>query len=59
MAEPVFAPCVVIPVYNHEHAIGAVVGAVRAQGVPLLLVDDGCNRACAAGAAASERDCPT
>ena len=27
-------PCVVIPVYNHEHAIGTVVGAVRAQGVP-------------------------
>lgn len=47
MAVPVFAPCVVIPVYNHEHAIGAVVSAVRAQGVPLVLVDDGCNRACA------------
>jgi glycosyltransferase involved in cell wall biosynthesis len=47
MAEPVFAPCVVIPVYNHEHAIGAVVSAVRAQSVPLVLVDDGCNRACA------------
>jgi glycosyltransferase involved in cell wall biosynthesis len=46
-AEPVFSPCVVIPVYNHERAIGAVVGAVRAQGVPLVLVDDGCNRACA------------
>lgn len=47
MAEPVFAPCVVIPVYNHEHAIGAVVSAVRAQGVPMVLVDDGCDRACA------------
>jgi glycosyltransferase involved in cell wall biosynthesis len=47
MAEPVFAPCVVIPVYNHEHAIEAVVSAVRAQGVPLVLVDDGCNRTCA------------
>ena len=47
MAEPVFAPCVVIPVYNHEHAIGAVVSAIRAQGVPLVLVDDGCNQACA------------
>lgn len=46
-AEPVFSPCVVIPVYNHERAIGAVVGAVRAQGVPLVLVDDGCSRACA------------
>jgi glycosyltransferase involved in cell wall biosynthesis len=47
MAEPVFAPCVVIPVYNHEHAIGAVVGAIRAQGVPMVLVDDGCSQACA------------
>jgi glycosyltransferase involved in cell wall biosynthesis len=47
MAEPVFAPCVVIPVYNHEHAIGAVVGAIRGQGVPMVLVDDGSSQACA------------
>ena len=47
MAEPVFAPCVVIPVYNHEHAIGAVVGAIREQGVPMVLVDDGSSQACA------------
>lgn len=45
-AEPGFAPCVVIPVYNHEHAIGAVVSDIRAQGLPILLVDDGCNAAC-------------
>jgi glycosyltransferase involved in cell wall biosynthesis len=42
-----FAPCVVIPVYNHERAIGAVVAAVRAEGLPVLLIDDGCNEACA------------
>jgi glycosyltransferase involved in cell wall biosynthesis len=47
MSDPVFAPCVVIPVYNHEHAIGAVVGAIRAQGVPMVLVDDGSGPACA------------
>jgi glycosyltransferase involved in cell wall biosynthesis len=47
MAEPVFAPCVVIPVYNHEHAIGAVVSGIRAQDVPVVLIDDGCNQACA------------
>jgi glycosyltransferase involved in cell wall biosynthesis len=47
MAEPVFAPCVVIPVYNHEHAIGTVVSRVSAQGVPIVLVDDGCSLACA------------
>ncbi len=47
MAEPVFAPCVVIPVYNHEHAIGTVVGAIREQGMPMVLVDDGSSQACA------------
>lgn len=43
-----FKPCVVIPVYNHERAIGAVVDSIRAQGLPILLVDDGCSAACAA-----------
>src|SRR5690606_10870653 len=44
----VFAPCAVIPVYNHEHAIGEVVARVREQGLPIVLVDDGCNETCAA-----------
>lgn len=39
---------VIIPVYNHEHAIGAVVAAVRARGLPVLLVDDGSSPSCAA-----------
>ncbi len=39
---------VMIPVYNHEHAIGAVVEAVLARGVPVLLVDDGSKPSCAA-----------
>ena len=39
---------VMIPVYNHEHAIGAVVEAVRARGLPVLLVDDGSTVSCAA-----------
>lgn len=43
-----FTPCAVIPVYNHEQAIGPVVASVRAQGLPVLLVDDGCSQACAA-----------
>lgn len=42
-----FAPCAVIPVYNHEHAIAEVVARVRAQGLPIVLVDDGCSEACA------------
>ena len=43
-----FHPSVLIPVYDHEHAIGAVVAAVLAHGVPCILVDDGSKRSCAA-----------
>jgi glycosyltransferase involved in cell wall biosynthesis len=35
-------------VYNHEHAIGAVVAGLLRHGVPVMLVDDGSNAACAA-----------
>lgn len=45
--QPVFSACVVIPVFDHEHAIGAVVDNIRQQGYPILLVDDGCSEACA------------
>ena len=41
-------PCVVIPVYNHEHAIGKVVARVLEHRLPCILVDDGCSPACAA-----------
>lgn len=42
-----FAPCAVIPVYNHERAIGKVVAAVRAAGLPCVLVDDASGIDCA------------
>ena len=42
-----FKPCVLIPVYNHEHAIGTVVQSVLATGLPCILVDDGSAPACA------------
>ena len=42
-----FNPCALIPVYDHEHAIGAVVEAVLAQGLPCILVDDGSSPSCA------------
>ena len=42
-----FTPCAVIPVYNHEHAIGRVVDAVRAAGLPCVLVDDASSDGCA------------
>jgi len=43
-----FRPCAVIPVYNHEHAIGAVVAAVLARDLPCVLVDDASSASCAA-----------
>lgn len=42
-----FSPVVVIPVFDHERAIGAMLDGVRAHGVPCLLVDDGSGPACA------------
>jgi glycosyltransferase involved in cell wall biosynthesis len=39
--------CVLIPVYDHEHAIGAVVGDVLAHGVHCILIDDGSAAGCA------------
>ncbi len=39
--------CVLIPVYDHEHAIGAVVAAVLERGLHCILVDDGSTAGCA------------
>lgn len=41
-------PCAVIPVYNHETAVPAVVDALLAGGLPCVLVDDASSPACAA-----------
>jgi glycosyltransferase involved in cell wall biosynthesis len=43
-----FKPCIVVPVYNHEQAIGAVLAGLLRHAVPVMLVDDGSNAACAA-----------
>ena len=43
-----FTPCAVIPVYDHEHAVGAVLRAVLAHGLPCILVDDASQPSCAA-----------
>jgi len=43
-----FKPCIVVPVYNHQHAIGAVLAGLLRHGVPCMLVDDGSSAACAA-----------
>jgi glycosyltransferase involved in cell wall biosynthesis len=42
-----FKGCAVIPVYDHEHAIAAVVHGVQRHDIHIFLVDDGCNDACA------------
>ncbi|MBB5501499.1 glycosyltransferase [Paraburkholderia sp. MM5384-R2] len=36
-----FAPCIVIPIYNHKDAIGASVAHLAVHGLPLFVVDDG------------------
>ena len=43
-----FKPCALIPVYNHERSLPAVVAALRAADLPCVLVDDGSQPAAAA-----------
>ena len=40
--------CAVVPVYNHERAVGGVVAALAAAGLPCILVDDGSSADCGA-----------
>lgn len=42
-----FKACVVIPVYDHEHAIALVVSQVLAHDLTCILVDDGSSPECA------------
>jgi glycosyltransferase involved in cell wall biosynthesis len=42
-----FKPCAVIPVYDHEHAVGRVVAELIRNSLPCVLVDDGSGPACA------------
>lgn len=41
-------PCAIIPVYNHPSTIATVVAGLRDHGLPVVLVDDGSDAACAA-----------
>ncbi len=47
VAGAAFVPCAVIPVYNHERAVGKVVEAVRRAGLSCVLVDDASGPECA------------
>ncbi len=42
-----FQPWIVVPVYDHEHAIGATIEHLLPHGVPIQLVDDGSRESCA------------
>ncbi len=39
--------CAVVPVYDHEAAVGGVVAGLRGHGLPVILVDDGSRPSCA------------
>lgn len=41
-----FSACAVIPVFDHERTIAAVVAGVQQHGLHVFLVDDGCHAAC-------------
>lgn len=43
-----FNPAILIPVYNHEHAIESTLKEVLSYGYPVILVDDGSSKACKA-----------
>ncbi|MDF4004548.1 glycosyltransferase family 2 protein [Luteibacter sp. PPL552] len=36
-----FAPCAVVPIYNHGRSIAATAHALAAHGLPVIIVDDG------------------
>lgn len=40
-----FSPCALIPIYNHKDTIAATVHALRAHGLPMVIVNDGSNEA--------------
>jgi glycosyltransferase involved in cell wall biosynthesis len=40
-----FRPCALIPIYNHKDTIAATAQALRAHGLPVVIVDDGSNDA--------------
>jgi len=47
-AAATFRPVAVVPVYNHGDAVGAVAANLRANGLNVILVDDGSSAGCAA-----------
>jgi glycosyltransferase involved in cell wall biosynthesis len=40
--------CAVVPIYNHERAMAGTLAGLRAQGLRVIIVDDGSDETCAA-----------
>lgn len=40
-----FSPCALIPIYNHKNTIARTVRSLLAQGLPVIIVDDGSDAA--------------
>ena len=43
-----FKPALVVPCYNHEHAVARTLAALKSLGLPCFVVDDGSNDNCRA-----------
>lgn len=41
-----FKPCIVIPVYNHDHVLAALLQPLFAEGLQVILVNDGSRPSC-------------
>jgi predicted LPLAT superfamily acyltransferase len=52
---PSMRTCAIVPTHDHWRAIGRVVGALRAAGLPVLVIDDGSSEPAAAVIAALHR----
>ncbi|MFC5741834.1 glycosyltransferase family 2 protein [Dyella tabacisoli] len=55
---PCFAPCALIPIYNHKDTIARTAHALRAHGLPVMIVDDGSDAATRAVLDALVHDLP-
>lgn len=42
-----YRPCALIPAYNHAESLPPILAALRAAGLPILLIDDGSDADCA------------
>ncbi len=44
--KPYFKPCIIIPVYNHEHGLAVILPKIQKVGLPIILVNDGSSVDC-------------